>query len=91
MTEAAPVQDSAQEERSSVQQILEAKEYEKNPELLPWYTKELEEPSPATRNIFEKYSKIPPGDVVTHIKRVRDDAFTVVSLGTRWATRAQLC
>ncbi|CAN9227992.1 unnamed protein product [Alternaria alternata] len=77
MTEAAPVQDSAQEERSSVQQILETKEYEKNPELLPWYTKELEEPSPATRNIFEKYSKIPPGDVVTHIKRVRDDAFTV--------------
>ena len=52
MTEAAPVQDPAQEERSSVQQILETKEYETNPELLPWYTKELEEPSPATRDIF---------------------------------------
>ncbi|KAL1798332.1 hypothetical protein ACET3X_002369 [Alternaria dauci] len=77
MTEAAPVQDPAQEERSSVEQILTTKAYEQNPELLPWYTKELEEPSPAVREIFEKYSKIAPADVVTHIKRVRDDAFTV--------------
>ncbi|KAG9194184.1 hypothetical protein G6011_04219 [Alternaria panax] len=69
MTEVAPLQDAAQEERNSVQQVIATKAYEKNPELLSWYTKELEEPSPATRDLFEKYSKIPPADIVTHIKR----------------------
>lgn len=90
MTEAAPMRDPAQDERSSVEQIIATKAYEQNPELLPWYTKKLEEPSSATRELFEKYSKIPPADTVTHIKRVRDDAFTVVSLGICWATRVRL-
>jgi hypothetical protein len=90
MTEAAQIPDPAHEERSSVEQILTTKAYEMNPELLWWYTKELEEPSFATRDLFEKYSKIPPTYIVSHIKRVRDDAFTVVSLGSHWATRMQL-
>jgi hypothetical protein len=79
MTEAAPPQDPAQDERRSVEQIVATKAYVENPELLPWYTRELEEPSPETRDLFEGYSKIPGADIVTHIKRVRDEAFTVVS------------
>jgi hypothetical protein len=80
MTEAAPTQDAAQEERSRVEEVVATKAYVQDPGLLPWYTKELEEPSPATRDLFEEYSKVPPADIITHIKRVRDEAFSVVSL-----------
>jgi hypothetical protein len=80
MTEAAPTQDPAQEERSRVEEVVATKAYVEDPELLPWYTKELEEPSPATRDLFEGYSRVPPADMITHIKRVRDEAFSVVSL-----------
>jgi hypothetical protein len=56
MTEAAPTQDAAQEERSRVEEVVATKAYVQDPGLLPWYTKELEEPSPATRDLFEEYS-----------------------------------
>ncbi|KAI4704346.1 hypothetical protein J4E81_001412 [Alternaria sp. BMP 2799] len=77
MTEVVPVQDPAQEERSRVEQVVATKAYVKNPELLPWYTKQLEEPSPETRDLFESYSRVPAADIITHIKRVRDEAFSV--------------
>jgi hypothetical protein len=78
MTEATPAHDPAQEERSKVEQIVANKEYVNDPELLPWYTKELEEPKPATRELFEQYSKVPSTEVVAHIKHVRDEAFKIV-------------
>jgi hypothetical protein len=70
----------AQEERSKVEQIVANKDYVNEPELLPWYTKELEEPKPATKELFEKYSKVPSADVVVHIKHVRDEAFKIVCI-----------
>lgn len=76
MTEAAPARDAA-EERSAVERIVALKAYIDEPELLPWYTKELEEPKPAVRDLFENYSKVPPTDVVAHIKHVRDEAFKI--------------
>lgn len=77
MTEATPVQDPVHQERNAVNQIVATKAYVDQPELLPWYTKELEEPKPTTRDLFEKYSKVPPADVIAHIKHVRDDAFKI--------------
>jgi hypothetical protein len=80
MTEATPAHDPAQDECKKVEQIVANKEYVNDPELLPWYTKELEEPKPVTRELFEQYSKVPPGDVVAHIKYVRDEAFKIVCI-----------
>lgn len=79
MTEPTPAKDDAQAERNAVEQIVLTKAYVEEPELLPWYTKELEEPKPAVRDLFESYSKVPPTAVVAHIKHVRDDAFKIVS------------
>jgi len=78
MAEPTPTQDSDQEQRNAVEYTVSSKAYVENPELLPWYTTELQEPTPETRALFEKYSQLPSGDVVSHIKRVRDEAFKVV-------------
>ncbi|KAF1835161.1 hypothetical protein BDW02DRAFT_298696 [Decorospora gaudefroyi] len=75
MTEATKAQDAMDDARKKVEQIVASKAYVDDPELLPWYTKELPEPKPATRELFEKYSKVPSADVVHHIKHVRDQAF----------------
>jgi SAM-dependent methyltransferase len=77
MTASTPAQDPAQQERSAVEQIVTTKAYVDEPELLPWYTKELEDPKPDTRDLFEKYSKVPSTEVVAHIKHVRDEAFKI--------------
>ncbi|EUC31637.1 hypothetical protein COCCADRAFT_27694 [Bipolaris zeicola 26-R-13] len=77
MSEQAPNRNATQEERSAVEQIIATKAYVDNPELLPWYTKDVEEPEPAVRDLFENYSKVPSTDVVTHIKHVRDEAFKI--------------
>ena len=79
MTEQAPARDAA-EERSAVEQIVSTKAYVDKPELLSWYTSELEEPKPDVRDLFESYSKVPRADVVAHIKHIRDEAFKIVSL-----------
>ena len=79
MTEPIPAKDDAQAERNAVERIVLTKAYVEEPELLPWYTKELEEPKPAVKGLFESYSKVPPTDVVAHIKHVRDEAFKIVS------------
>jgi hypothetical protein len=80
MTEATPAHDPAQEERQKVEQIVANKEYVNKPELLSWYTKELEVLKPATRELFEQYSKVPSEEVVAHIKHVRDEAFKIVCI-----------
>lgn len=79
MSEQAPDRNATQEERRAAEQIIVTKAYVDNPELLPWYTKDIEEPKPAVRDLFESYSKVPSTDVVTHIKHVRDEAFKIVS------------
>lgn len=66
------------EERRAVAQIVESKAYLENPELLPWYTKDLEEPKPEVKDLFARYSHVPASDVVSHIKKVRDQAFNIV-------------
>jgi hypothetical protein len=70
--------DATDEERHAVAQIVATKAYVDNPELLPWYTKELEEPKPEVKALFAIYSKVPETDLVAHIKKVRDEAFKVV-------------
>ncbi|KAF5851889.1 hypothetical protein GGP41_000617 [Bipolaris sorokiniana] len=77
MSEQASGRNATQEERSAVEQIIATKAYVDNPELLPWYTKDIEEPKPAVRDLFENYSKVPSTGVVAHIKHVRDEAFKI--------------
>lgn len=78
MDEASTIQNPVEEERSRVERVVATREYVDDPALLPWYTTNLEEPQPETRDLFEQYSKIPPADVVPHIKQVRDEAFKIV-------------
>ncbi|KAJ5791574.1 uncharacterized protein N7518_008585, partial [Penicillium psychrosexuale] len=48
-----------------------------DPHKFAWYEPELiEVPEPA-KSLLEKYSKIPPGHEVEHVKKVRDRAFAV--------------
>lgn len=80
MDKQAPNTDATPEERSSFEQIIATKAYVNNPELLPWYTKEVEELKFDVRDLFENYSKVPSADVVGHIRHVRDEAFKIASL-----------
>lgn len=78
MSQATQAQDAAEQERTSVEQIVASKAYVDNPELLPWYKKDLVELKPETRKVFEDYSHVPADDVVAHITKVRDEAFKTV-------------
>ncbi|KAH7132344.1 hypothetical protein B0J11DRAFT_521451 [Dendryphion nanum] len=49
----------------------------KNVEDLPWFQKDLGNLKPDARELFEKYSKIPTGDVISHVVELRDKAFKV--------------
>ncbi|KAF2851674.1 hypothetical protein T440DRAFT_422227 [Plenodomus tracheiphilus IPT5] len=69
--------DDTEAERRKMEQIMATKAYVDNPELLPWYTTELEQLTPETRNLFEEYSKVSSAEVVSHIKQVRDEAFKI--------------
>lgn len=79
MGDSQSTQDATENFRSKLEHMVETKAYVNNLEMVPWYTKELEEPKPAARDLFERYSKVPPADVVAHIKHVRDQAFKIVS------------
>lgn len=79
MSGAQSTQDATENLRSKLEEIVETKAYVNDLEMVPWYTKELEEPKPAARDLFESYSKVPSADVVAHIKHVRDEAFKIVS------------
>ena len=72
------MQDPHEKERTAVEQVLSSKAYVDNPDLLPWYKRDIEELKPATRDLFEKYSKVPSYDVISHITKVRDQAFKIV-------------
>jgi hypothetical protein len=79
MADSIPAQ-ATQAKGDSVQQYMDDKRWVEEPELMPWYVKELTDLEPATRKLFETYSNVPSDEVVSHIKKVRDKAFRVVSL-----------
>lgn len=78
MSQAAPSDDAHGKERSAVEQVFANKSYVDNPELLPWYMKDLDNLKPAARDLFENYSKVPSHEVIPHITKVRDQAFKTV-------------
>jgi len=78
MSDPQSTQDATENIRSKLEHIVETKAYVDDLEMVPWYTKELEDPKPTVRDLFETYSKVPPADVVAHIKHVRDKAFKIV-------------
>lgn len=41
-----------------------------DPHQFPWYEPELNEAPESAKTLLEKYSKIPPGQVVDHVKKV---------------------
>jgi hypothetical protein len=79
MADSVPPQ-ATQEKGDIIQQYINDKRWIEEPEIMPWYVKELTDLEPATRGLFETYSKVPSDEVVSHIKKVRDQAFKVVSL-----------
>jgi hypothetical protein len=70
MAENVPTEESQSQAAERFGKILESKEYVDNPEILPWYRKELKEIKPRTRELLETYSKIPPADVEPHVHKV---------------------
>lgn len=62
--------DPQEELHKKVAYYVETKRYVDEPELLPWYKKELGELKPRTRELLEKYSNIAPADVEPHVHRV---------------------
>jgi hypothetical protein len=70
MAQATPAQDSPAETAKKIKHYIDTKRYIDEPEILPWYKKELDEIKPRTRELLEKYSNIPPGDVEDHVKQV---------------------
>ncbi|KAF2822198.1 hypothetical protein CC86DRAFT_373368 [Ophiobolus disseminans] len=71
------VADPQDEMHKKIAFYIETKKYVDEPELLPWYKKELGELKPRTRELLETYSNIAPADVEPHVHRVRDEAFKV--------------
>lgn len=63
-----------------VEQHLKDKAWIDNPEILPWYVKDLVDLHPKTKELFETYSKVPSDEVVSHITDIRNKAFKIVSL-----------
>ncbi|KAH4263700.1 hypothetical protein HBI04_148700 [Parastagonospora nodorum] len=66
-----------QEIQRKLGEYIETKRYIEEPEILPWYKKEIGELKPPARDLFEQYSHVAPDEVETHIKRIRDEAFKI--------------
>jgi hypothetical protein len=90
MADSIPAQ-ATQDKGDFVQQYMDDKRWVEEPELMPWYVKELTDLEPATRKLFETYSNVPSDEVVSHIKKVRDKAFRVVSLPTQRMLETVCC
>jgi hypothetical protein len=61
---------SLSEMHKKLAQIVETKGYIDQPELLPWYKKDLTEIKPHTRDLFENYSHVAPAEVEAHICKI---------------------
>jgi SAM-dependent methyltransferase len=68
MAEATPTE-SLDEIHKKLAHYVETKRYIEEPEVLPWYKKNLDEIKPRTRELFEKYSHIAPAEVENHIHK----------------------
>ncbi|KAF9692920.1 hypothetical protein EKO04_009244 [Ascochyta lentis] len=68
---------STQEKPNAVEQYLKDKRWIDEPEVLPWYIKDLVDLEPKTKELFETYSKVPSDEVVAHITQIRNKAFKV--------------
>ncbi len=65
---------------NTVEQYLKDKMWVDQPEVLPWYVKDLEVLQPKTKELFETYSQVPTDGVVSHITNIRNKAFKIVCL-----------
>ncbi|KAF3049268.1 hypothetical protein E8E11_001028 [Didymella keratinophila] len=65
------------EKTNSVEQYLKDKTWVDDPEVLPWYVKDLVDLQPTTKELFETYSKVPSDEVVPHITKIRNKAFKI--------------
>lgn len=70
MAQNTSAEESIDEVHKRLAHAVETKAYVDNPEILPWYKKDLSEIKPHTRDLFEKYSHIAPDDVETHIRTI---------------------
>ncbi|KAJ8119119.1 hypothetical protein OPT61_g7 [Boeremia exigua] len=61
----------------TVRQHLKDMTWVDQPEVLPWYVKDLTDLQPTTKELFETYSKVPPDEVVSHITQIRNKAFKI--------------
>ncbi|KAF1359799.1 hypothetical protein EJ07DRAFT_165895 [Lizonia empirigonia] len=68
---------SSQEKPNPLEQYLKDKRWIDEPEIPPWYVKDLVDLQPKTKELFETYSKIPSDDVVSHITKTKDQAFKI--------------
>jgi phenolic acid decarboxylase len=73
-------ENATHEKGNIVEQYLKDRTWVDTPEVLPWYTKDLVDLHPKTKELFETYSKVPPDDVVSHITQIRNKAFKIVGL-----------
>lgn len=71
--------DPQEEIHKKVASYIETKRYVDEPELLPWYKKELGELKPRTRELLETYSKIAPNEVEPHIHRIVSIIFPLMT------------
>jgi SAM-dependent methyltransferase len=62
--------DPQQDLHEKIAFYVQSKKYVDEPEILPWYKKDIEEIKPRTRGLLERYSNIPPADVEAHVKKV---------------------
>lgn len=62
--------DPQEELHKKIAEYVHTKRYVDEPELLPWYKKDVKEIKPRTRELLETYSNIPPAEVEAHVKKV---------------------
>jgi hypothetical protein len=65
-----PPTETVDEVQKRLAHYIEIKKYVDEPEVLPWYKKDLTELRPHTRELFEDYSHIAPTEVEAHIRKI---------------------
>jgi hypothetical protein len=62
--------DPKEELQKMIAEYIKTKRYVEEPDLLPWYKKNVQEIKPRTRKLLETYSNIPAAEVELHVKKV---------------------
>jgi hypothetical protein len=65
-----PPAESQEDLQKRLAHYIEIKKYIDEPEVLPWYKKNLTEIKPQTRQLFEDYCHIAPTEVEAHIRKI---------------------